>query len=29
VFCGYLDELFGYDQMPLCKAYLAKFERSA
>jgi len=27
--CGYLDELFGYDQMPLCKAYLAKFERSA
>ena len=25
----YLDELFGYDSMKLCKAYLTKFERSA
>ena len=27
--CGYLDELFGYDSMILCKTYLSKFERSA
>ena len=26
---SFLDELFGYDKMPLCKAYLSKFERSA
>jgi hypothetical protein len=26
---AFLDELFGYDKMPLCKAYLSKFERSA
>ena len=26
---SYLDELFGYDKMPLCKAYLSKFERNA
>ena len=26
--CNYLDELFGYDKMVLCKAYLSKFERS-
>ena len=27
--CTYLDELFGYDKMPLCKEYLRRFERSA
>ena len=27
--CAYLDDLFGYDKMPLCKEYLRKFERSA
>ena len=27
--CTYLDDLFGYDRMALCKAYLSKFERSA
>ena len=26
--CNFLDELFGYDKMTLCKAYLSKFERS-
>ena len=27
--CGYLDELFGTDRMPLCKEYLRRLERSA
>ena len=27
--CNFLDDLFGYDKMILCKSYLAKFERSA
>ena len=27
--CGYLDELFGYDRMKLCKEYLHRFERAA
>ena len=27
--CIYLDELFGFDKMPLCKEFLHKFERSA
>ena len=27
--CGYLDELFGYDRMKLCKEYLRRFERAA
>ena len=27
--CNYLDELFGYDRMPLCKEYLRRLERSA
>ena len=27
--CSYLDDLFGYDKMPLCKEYLRRFERSA
>ena len=26
---SFLDELFGYDGMKLCKSYLTKFERSA
>ena len=26
---AYLDELFGFDKMPLCKEFLHKFERSA
>ena len=26
---AFLDELFGYDTMKLCKSYLTKFERSA
>lgn len=26
---SFLDELFGYDRMPLCKAYLSRFERNA
>ena len=27
--CSYLDELFGYDRMKLCKEYLRRFERAA
>ena len=27
--CIFLDELFGFDKMPLCKEFLHKFERSA
>ena len=27
--CNYLDELFGYDRMKLCKEYLRRFERAA
>lgn len=27
--CNYLDELFGYDRMKLCKDYLRRFERAA
>ena len=27
--CNFLDDLFGYDKMILCKSYLTKFERSA
>ena len=27
--CNYLDELFGYDRMILCKTYLRRFERAA
>ena len=27
--CAYLDELFGYDRMKLCKEYLRRFERAA
>ena len=27
--CSFLDDLFGYDKMILCKSYLTKFERSA
>ena len=27
--CIYLDDLFGFDKMPLCKEFLHKFERSA
>jgi len=26
---SFLDELFGYDTMKLCKSYLTKFEKGA